>query len=98
MTSQFLNVKKRRQLNGPSAAVLKYNEGATPTIVAQGSGHLANKIIEKARKHHIPMQEDAGLIETLLQVDLGTSVPPQLYAVIAEIFLLIERIEQADTL
>ncbi|XJZ26942.1 EscU/YscU/HrcU family type III secretion system export apparatus switch protein [Bacillota bacterium Lsc_1132] len=97
MTSQFLNLKKHRQLNGPSAAVLKYNEGAAPTIVAQGSGYVAEKIIEAAQQNQIPMQEDSQLMETLLQVDLGTSVPPQLYAVIAEIFLLLEKIEKSHT-
>ncbi len=95
MTSQFLNLKKRKQLNGPSAAVLKYNEGAAPTVIAQGSGYVAEKMIEAAQQNDIPLQKDSTLMEMLLQVDLGSSVPPQLYTVIAEVFLLIEKIESS---
>ncbi len=40
------------------------------------------------------MQEDPGLLENLLDMDLGDNVPPQLYSVIAEILLLIEEMEK----
>jgi flagellar biosynthesis protein len=40
------------------------------------------------------MQEDHSLIGELLDMDLGESIPPQLYAVMAEILLLIEELEK----
>ncbi|SIF44587.1 FlhB domain protein [Mycobacteroides abscessus subsp. abscessus] len=40
------------------------------------------------------MQEDAGLLQNLLDVDLGGNIPPQLYSVIAEVFLLLEEMEK----
>lgn len=93
MNNYFFNAKKRKEINGPSAAVIKYENGKVPTVVAQGSGYVAKKIIETAKQNHIHLQEDSALIENLLQIDLGDSVPPQLYEVIAEIFVLLEKIE-----
>jgi flagellar biosynthesis protein len=93
MNNYFFNAKKRKEINGPSAAVIKYENGKVPTVVAQGSGYVAQKIIEAAKQNHIHLQEDSALIENLLQIDLGDSVPPQLYEVIAEIFVLLEKIE-----
>lgn len=83
-------------MNGPTAAVIKYdnNQEAAPTIIAQGSGQVAKRIIELAKQNRIQMQEDESLIGTLLNIDLGESVPPQLYAAIAEILLLLEEIEK----
>ncbi|ALA70080.1 EscU/YscU/HrcU family type III secretion system export apparatus switch protein [Geobacillus sp. ZGt-1] len=98
MMAQYFNQKKRKQMTGPTAAVIRYDEssGQSPTVVAQGSGHVAQKIIELAKQHHIPIQEDPLLVQNLLQLDLGDRIPPQLYAVIAEILILIEEIEKND--
>ena len=92
MTSHYFNARKRKALNGPSAAVIKYDQEA-PRVVAHGTGNVAKKIIESARKNHIHLQEDTTLIQNLLQIDLGDSIPPQLYEVIAEVFLLLEKID-----
>lgn len=93
--SKHFNHIKRREVNGPSAAVIRYDEGLgeEPRVVAHGRGIIAEKILELANEHDIPMEEDPGLLETLLDMDLGDSIPPQLYSVIAEILLLIEEIE-----
>ncbi len=42
--TQYFNPKKIRTINGPSAAVIKYDsqEGA-PTVIAQGTGQVAQK-------------------------------------------------------
>jgi flagellar biosynthesis protein len=92
----YFNQKNRRQMNGPSAAVIRYDESGdgSPTIVAQGKGLLASKIMELAKQHNIQLQEDEGLVQNLLDIDLGDNVPPQLYSVIAEILLLIEEMEK----
>ncbi|WP_028393546.1 EscU/YscU/HrcU family type III secretion system export apparatus switch protein [Bacillus cihuensis] len=94
--TQYFHPKKVRTMNGPTAAVIKYdnNQEVAPTIIAQGSGQVAKRIIELAQQNNIHMQEDESLIGTLLNIDLGESVPPQLYAAIAEILLLLEEIEK----
>jgi flagellar biosynthesis protein len=75
------------------AAVIRYDKDndRAPTIVAQGRGEIAEKIIAKAKEHDIPLQEDALLLENLLELDLGSNVPPQLYQVVAEVLLLVRR-------
>jgi flagellar biosynthesis protein len=96
MTPKIFNQKKRKQLNGPSAAVIRYDEeqGKSPTVIAHGTGLVAQKILEVAKQNDIHLQEDSALLGHLLDIDLGDSVPPQLYAVIAEIFILMEEIEK----
>jgi flagellar biosynthesis protein len=97
MNQKYFNQKLRKQLNGPSAAVIRYDEeqGKSPSIVAHGTGQVAKKILEVAKENNIHLQEDSTLLAHLLDVDLGDSVPPQLYAVIAEIFILMEEIEKS---
>jgi flagellar biosynthesis protein len=82
-------------MNGPSAAVIKYDkdQGKIPTVVAHGTGHVAQKIIEAAKQNNVHLQEDTTLLNNLLDINLGDSVPPQLYEVIAEVFLLLEKID-----
>ncbi|MFO1444410.1 EscU/YscU/HrcU family type III secretion system export apparatus switch protein [Bacillus sp. Bva_UNVM-123] len=94
--SHFYNQKKRREINGPSAAVIKYDEetGKSPIVVAQGKGQVAQQIIALARQNNIHMQEDSSLVANLLDMDLGDNIPPQLYSVMAEILVLIEEMEK----
>ncbi|WP_062046431.1 EscU/YscU/HrcU family type III secretion system export apparatus switch protein [Bacillus sp. JCM 19034] len=93
--SKHINQKQRRHINGPSAAVIRYDhEDDTPKVVAHGKGQVANQIIEIAKKNNIQMQEDPLLVENLLDMDLGDNIPPQLYTIMAEILLLIEEMEK----
>lgn len=95
MMPKFFNQKRRNELNGPSAAVIRYDAESdrAPTVVAQGRGAIAQQIISMAKQHDIPLQQDASLIGTLIDMDLGDNVPPQLYSVIAEILLMLEEME-----
>lgn len=96
MRQQYFNQMNRKKVNGPTAAVIRYDEqnGQAPQLVAQGTGEVARKIIEMAKKSDIHLQEDESLVSHLLDIDLGDSIPPQLYAVIAEILLLLEELDQ----
>ncbi|MDQ0299548.1 flagellar biosynthesis protein [Salibacterium salarium] len=94
MATNYYNQKQRRVQNGPTAAVVKYDEGEAPRVTAQGTGEVAKQILEMAEENDIYLQEDPGLLESLLDMDLGENVPPQLYSVIAEVLLLIEEMEK----
>ncbi|MFN7251099.1 MAG: EscU/YscU/HrcU family type III secretion system export apparatus switch protein [Anaerobacillus sp.] len=96
MISKHFNHKQRKTVNGPTAAVIRYDENSDkgPQVVAHGKGQVANQIIALAKKNNIHMQEDAMLVENLIDMDLGDNIPPQLYAVMAEILLLIEEMEK----
>lgn len=95
MNYQYINQKKKKAISGPSVVALHYEEGANqaPTVAASGRGRIAEKIIEMAKERHIPIQEDSMLVGNLIDMDLGESIPPQLYSVIAEILLLLEEME-----
>ncbi|ACJ34944.1 EscU/YscU/HrcU family type III secretion system export apparatus switch protein [Anoxybacillus flavithermus] len=91
----YFNQKRKREMNGPSAAVIRYEQGdKAPTVVAHGRGYVAEKIIELAKQNGVPIEQDAALVQHLLDLDLGDTIPPQLYAVIAEILILIEKMER----
>ncbi|RSL32013.1 flagellar biosynthesis protein FlhS [Salibacterium salarium] len=94
ITTNYYNQKQRKVQNGPSAAVIKYDEGEAPRVMAQGTGEVAQKILDMAEENDIYLQKDPGLLESLLDMDLGENVPPQLYSVIAEVLLLIEEMEK----
>lgn len=97
MNSLYFNQKNKKKISGPTAAVIRYDDsqGSVPTVVAQGKGHVAQKIIELAKQNNLQMQEDEALVSTLLNIDLGESIPPQLYAVIAEILILLEELDKS---
>jgi flagellar biosynthesis protein len=75
----------------PQAAALKYRPGqdSAPRITAKGSGLVAERIIELARRHGIPIQEDPALIEVLSKLDLNQEIPPAIYVVVAEILAFV---------
>lgn len=77
------------------AVALAYDQAGGPKVVAKGSGHIAHKIIEHALEYGIPIQKDEMLVETLLEVNLGEEIPPQLYQVVAELLAFIYRLDQS---
>ena len=79
--------------NHKKAAALKYTAGEdrAPRLVAGGRGWLAEKIIETAREHNIPLKEDPPLVEILSTLDLYQEIPPELYKAVAEILVFIYK-------
>lgn len=75
------------------AAALSYKQGkdSAPKVVAKGSGVMAEKIMEIARKHNIPLREDPQLVEVLSTLDLHQEIPPELYKAVAEILAFVYR-------
>jgi flagellar biosynthesis protein len=60
-----------------------------PKVTVKGSGLLAQKIIELAREHGIPIKEDPVLIQILSQLDFYQEIPPSIYLVVAEILAFV---------
>lgn len=73
------------------AAALKYTHGkdSAPKLVAKGKGKVAEKIIEIAKAHGIPVQENKELVEFLSMLDLYQEIPPELYKAVAEILAFV---------
>jgi flagellar biosynthesis protein len=79
----------------PAAAVLAYQDGdLAPRVVAKGRGQIAETIIERARSAGLYVHQSRELVSLLMQVDLDSHIPPQLYAVIAELLAWLYRLEQ----
>ncbi len=71
----------------PIAVALHYNVtgGGAPRVVAKGGGETAEKIIQTAREHKVPLQEDAALATALSKLDIGREIPKELYVAVAHV-------------
>jgi flagellar biosynthesis protein len=79
------------------AVALRYDKQAdhAPRVVAKGKGYLADKIIDVAREHDIPMYKDKNLVQVLEALDLETEIPPELYRAVAEVLAFIYRLNKS---
>ncbi|MCB0877789.1 MAG: EscU/YscU/HrcU family type III secretion system export apparatus switch protein [Thermoleophilia bacterium] len=68
-------------------AALGYEAGQdnAPKLIAHGRGHMAQRIMELAEQHDLPVRQDPTLVSILGALDVGAEVPPDLYGVIAEV-------------
>ena len=73
------------------AVALKYDKerDRAPKLLAKGKGVVAEKIVEIAKKHNIPVLEDRELVSFLVSLDLGEEIPPSLYKAVAKILAVI---------
>ena len=86
------SVDKRRQ----SAVALAYGAGErAPTVVAKGSGMVAEQIMRRAQDAGVFVHESKELVSLLMQVDLDREIPPALYRAIAELLAWLYHIESA---
>ena len=78
----------------PKAVALKYDrkKDNAPRVIAKGRGEIAEKIIEVAKAHNVPLYEDKNLIQILEALDLETEIPPELYRAVAEVLAFIYRL------
>lgn len=78
------------------AVALRYKPGedSAPKVAAKGKGYLAEKILEMARAHKVPIREDKNLIQILSRLELEQEIPPEVYRVVAEILSFIYRLSQ----
>ena len=63
-------------------------------MTALGRGLLAERLIEEARQHGIPIRENPDLVQILLELDLGQEIPPDLYQAVAEILIFVYRLNE----
>ncbi|WP_099467663.1 EscU/YscU/HrcU family type III secretion system export apparatus switch protein [Konateibacter massiliensis] len=76
------------------AVALQYNtEENAPRVVATGKGYLADKIIETAGESDVPIHEDAKLSKSLSTLTIGDMIPPELYEVVAEVLVFVDRMD-----
>ena len=61
-------------------------------MVAKGQGVIAERILELARAHDVPIREDRNLVQVLSLLDLDEQIPPHAYRAVAEILAFLYRI------
>jgi flagellar biosynthesis protein len=72
--------EKRRR-----ATALRYTDGSdAPEVVATGAGEIASRILEAAEAAGVPIRQDPALVEALSKLDVGRTIPPELYVAVAE--------------
>ena len=71
----------------PRAVALRYGreERRAPEVVAKGAGTVAERILQAAREHDVPVREDSDLVTLLSACDLGEEIPTELYGAVAEV-------------
>jgi len=76
------------------ATALRYAEGLeAPEVVATGRGEIARKILEAADDAGVPVRRDPALVEALAKLDVGRTIPPELYVAVAEALVWAYRLD-----
>ena len=79
-----------------TAVALRYKapEDNAPRVTAKGHGAIAQKIIETAQKHNIPIRSDKDIVTVLAALELNEEIPPELYRAVAEILAFVYRLNR----
>ncbi len=78
-----------------TAIALRYDPGngdLAPRVLATGKGASAEQILRLAQEHGIPLRRDPALASALSTLDLGTSVPPELFRAVAEVLAFVYKL------
>lgn len=78
-------MSKKRKPKETVAVALRYDGKRAPTVTAKGRGEIAERILESAHKHDVPLHEDPQLAALLARVELGDEIPEALYRAVAEV-------------
>ncbi|MDV6376732.1 EscU/YscU/HrcU family type III secretion system export apparatus switch protein [Sporosarcina sp. GW1-11] len=65
-----------------------------PKVIAKGKGKIAENILERAKQHNVPIQEDPSLLELLGQLNVNETIPEELYQAVSEVFAYIYRLDK----
>ena len=78
-----------------TAVAVAYIPGeVAPKILAVGKGEVAERIIETAKENDVPFYQDNKLAETLSRLQIGDTIPPELYEVVAEILVFVDDMDR----
>jgi flagellar biosynthesis protein len=84
-----------------TAAALAYDKPAAPDgaprVVAKGYGVVADMIVQRAKEAGLYVHESPEMVTLLMQVDLDSKIPPQLYQAVAELLAWLHQLEAAGS-
>ena len=78
------------------AVALHYDEekDGAPKVVASGKGALAERILEIAFLSGVKVRKDEDLAELLSALEIGSEIPVEAFAAVAEILAYVYRANQ----
>lgn len=90
---------KTKDKNTLRVAALKYDPeiNNAPCVVAAGSGHIAQKILQVALENGIAVYHDDSAATLLSKLDSGQEIPPELYEIAAEIYMALLELAEEKT-
>ena len=81
--------------NQKTAVAVAYQPGdVAPKILAAGKGEVAERIIETAKENDVPFYQDNRLADTVSKLEIGSTIPPELYEVVAEILVFVDDMDR----
>ncbi len=76
------------------AAALKYDGASVaPIVTASGMGQIADNIIKKADESSVPIVYNKELTDLLCNIDIGDSIPPEIYEAVAHIIAYVTDLD-----
>ena len=83
------------------AVALKYDDGeeeqGAPRVVAKGERIWAEKILDEARRHNVPIVRNVPLAHALNKVEIGDEIPEELFDAVAEVLNFVYTLSEAQT-
>lgn len=77
------------------AAALKYESNLdAPVVTAAGMGQIADNIIERAEASDVAIVYNKELADLLCNVDIGDSIPSELYEAVAQVIAYITDLDK----
>jgi flagellar biosynthesis protein len=73
------------------AVALRYERPQAPRVVATGRGDIGQAIIDAARAHGVPLEQNPELAEALASVPLDDEIPEELYRAVATVIAFVIR-------
>ena len=79
-------------------AALKYDQdkNSAPSVVAAGSGHIAQKILQVAMENGVAIYHDDSAATLLAKLEIGQEIPPELYQVVVNIYISLLEVAEED--
>ena len=83
---------------GLHVAALKYDQdkNSAPCVVAAGSGHIAQKILQVAIENGVAIYHDDSAATLLAKLDIGQEIPPELYQIVVNIYIALLETAEGD--
>ena len=92
MSVEVKETRKEAKAEPKLAVALQYDRKGAPRVTAKGKGAIGKQIIEVAKAHDIPIEENEVLAGALSNVEIGDEIPVELYKAVAEVLVFVLKL------